>query len=419
MKKLEVRFTRQPGEEQRVGQLAEDRRRLYFEYDAEFLATGLNLSPFRIPFEAGLFEHTDRGFGPLPGLFDDSLPDGWGLLLMDRDLQTRRWDPAGVSVLDRLAWVGTHTMGALTYHPPVERAGGDSTVFELHDLARDAQAVLSGTARTVLPQLVRAGGSPGGARPKVLVGFDPGTGEIRSGEVDLPPGFEHWLVKFAAKGDGPDAGAVEYAYALMAGNAGIDMAPTRLFETAEGDRFFGARRFDRASPTEGQGRTPTNRRVHVHTFGNLIQANFRLPSNDYADLLKVTSLLTRNHEEVRRAFRRLVFNVAAHNRDDHVKNFAFCLSDECGEWSMSPAYDVCPASGPGGEHTMTVAGEGRQPGLRHLHQLAAGVSLSPGEADAIIGEVVAAVSNWTEHADAAGVSPAERDRIGKRMIRLV
>ena len=394
MKKLTVRFTRSPGESRRVGTLAEERGRVYFEYAPEFLATGLNLSPFRLPFEGGLFEHTDRDFGPLPGLFDDSLPDGWGLLLMDRCFRSRGLNPAEVSPLDRLSWLGTRTMGALTYHPPSERENVDASVFDLHDLARQSQKVLAGVAVDVLPQLLRAGGSPGGARPKVLVGFNPGTGYIVSGEDDLPAGFEHWIVKFAASTELSDAGAIEYAYALMAGAAGIDMPPTRLFETAEGDRFFGAKRFDRDG----------NQRSHVHTFGNLIQSNFRIPSADYADLLKATSLLTRNHQDVLRAFRRMVFNVLAHNRDDHVKNFAFIMDNATGDWTLSPAYDLLYTPGPGGEHTMTLGGEGRNPGRPHLLRLAEQAEVPKQEATAIIEAVQAAVVRWQDFATQAGIS---------------
>ncbi|MEK7270137.1 MAG: type II toxin-antitoxin system HipA family toxin, partial [Planctomycetota bacterium] len=337
MKKLHVRFVRGPSDSLAVGTLAWERGRVYFEYDPGFLATDLNLSPFRLPFQGGLFEHADLAFGPLPGIFEDSLPDGWGLLLMDRHFRTRGLDPAAIGPLERLSWLGTRTMGALTYHPPTERDAAEPGVFDLHDLARQSQSILSGAAVEVLPQLLRAGGSPGGARPKVLVGFHPGTGNILSGADDLPEGFEHWIVKFPARSDDPEAGAVEYAYALMAAEACVDTPKTRLFETRQKDRFFGARRFDRDG----------NRRFHVHTFGNLIQANFRIPSNDYADLLKATSVLTRNHEDMVRVFRRMVFNVASHNRDDHVKNFAFLLDDKTGEWRLSPAYDLTYAAGPG------------------------------------------------------------------------
>jgi serine/threonine-protein kinase HipA len=237
----------------------------------------------------------------------------------------------------------------------------------------------------------------------VLVGFNPATGSIVSGEDELQEGVEHWIVKFAAKEEKADAGPIEYAYSLMALAAGIDMPETRLFETREGDRFFGVKRFDRRG----------NCRFHVHTFGNLIQADFRVPSADYADLLKATSLLTRNHQEVLRAFHRLVFNVLAHNRDDHVKNFAFILDATTGDWRLSPAYDLLFTTGPGGEHSMTVAGEGRNPDRSHMLQLARQADISEREAEHIIEEVLSAVSSWPDHAKQAGVSAAGIIRIRK------
>lgn len=408
MKKLDVRFTRCPGDSQPVGTLAEDRGRVYFEYAAEFLTTGLNLSPFRLPFEPGLFEHRDRDFGPLPGVFDDSLPDGWGLLLMDRHFRSLGRNLAAISPLDRLAWLSARTMGALTYHPSGSRDDSDASVFDLHDLARQSQEVLAGSAVDVLPQLLKAGGSPGGGQPKVLVGYNPDTGDVISGEDDLPDGFEHWIVKFMAKEDNPDAGAVEYAYSLMAREGGIDMPTTRLFETAEGDRFFGIKRFDRDG----------NHRYHIHTFGNLIHSNFRIPSADYADLLKATSLLTRNHQDVLRAFRRMAFNVLAHNRDDHVKNFAFIMDDKTGDWALTPAYDLLFTPGPGGEHTMTIAGEGRNPTRQHMLKLAEQADVSEREATATIAEVQAAVTRWPDHAADAGVSNSTANRIAQAMPQL-
>ena len=392
MKKLRVQLSRGLGEPLFVGTLAEERGGIYFEYAPGFLSIGVNLSPFRLPFKSELFQHADHEFGPLPGLFDDSLPDGWGLLLMDRHFRSLGRNPAEVSPLDRLSWLGTRTMGALTYHPPTELEGASGRVFDLHELARQSQEILAGAAVDVLPQLLRAGGSPGGARPKVLVGMH--GDRLRSGEDDLPEGFEHWIVKFSAKNDKPDAGRVEYAYGLMAVAAGIDMPPTRLFETAEGDRFFGVKRFDRDG----------NRRFHVHTFGNLIQANFRIPSTDYSDLLKVTSVLTRNRQDVLRALRRMVFNVATHNRDDHVKNFAFIMNDAHGEWTLSPAYDLSYASGPGGEHSMTLLGEGKNPGREHILRLAEQAGVTKRQASSIIDEVRSAVDRWKAFAGKAGVS---------------
>ncbi len=393
MRKLDVRLRRGPGDDVSVGTLAEDHGRIYFQYDATFLHRGLELSPFRLPLQPGLIEHRDREFGPLPGVFDDSLPDGWGLLLMDRHFRTLGLQPGAITPLDRLAWLGQRTLGALTYRPSTDEDDVDNLRLDLHDMAQEAHAILIGATREVLPRLLRAGGSPGGARPKVLVSLRLDRDEVISGADDPPLGYEPWIVKFAAPTDHDDAGPIEYAYSLMAREAGIDMPATRLFATADGGRFFGVRRFDRDG----------HRRVHVHTFGNLIHADFRIPSSDYADLIKATSLLTRDQRQVTRAYRRLAFNVAAHNRDDHVKNFAFTLDERSGEWSLSPAYDLVFASGPGGEHSMTVAGEGKHPQRAHLLRIGEQAGLSAREVGEILEDVRSAVAHWPAHADTAGV----------------
>ncbi|MFH1807654.1 MAG: type II toxin-antitoxin system HipA family toxin [Pseudomonadota bacterium] len=403
MRKLEVRFTRSSDDERVVGTLAEDRGRTYFEYAPAFVETGLNLSPLKIPLETGLFEHRDLAFGPLPGLFDDSLPDGWGLLLMDRHLRSLGFPLAEVHALDRLAWLGRRTMGALTYHPPAEPAETTARFLDLQTLAEHARQVLEGKVSEVLPELARAGGSPGGARPKVLVGFDPGEERLLSGADELPESHEHWIVKFTPRGEGDDDGAIEYAYALMARAAGIAMPACRLFETSTGDLFFGVRRFDRER----------GRRLHMHSFGNLIHSNFRVPSLDYADLLKVTSVLTHNHQDVIEVFRRMVFNVLAHNRDDHVKNWAFLLDDGSGEWRLSPAFDLSPSSGPGGEHSMTVAGEGKSPQREHVNALAKSAGIGRAGRDEIVDQVTAAVRSWPRFARKAGLARESVARVGE------
>ena len=317
---------------------------------------------------------------------------------MDRFLRARGSALTEVSALDRLAYLGTRTMGALTYHPPSDPFDGDPQLLDLHELARASERVLRGSAEEVLPQLLRAGGSPGGARPKVLIGVH--GKQIVSGEEDLPPGFTHWMVKFAGESDSADAGPMEFAYASMAKRAGISLPPTRLFETDEGGRYFGVQRFDRDG----------DRRHHVHTFGNLIHSNFRIPSCDYAQLLEVTRILTRNHEDVLECNRRMVFNVLAHNRDDHVKNFAFRLG-ELGDWEPAPAYDLVYSTGPGGEHTMLVAGEGRSPTRGHMLELAAPAGVSNREAGTILEEVAAAVSQWKAEARQASVSPVTAEDV--------
>lgn len=380
----------------------ENRGRLYFEYDPEFLQDPLWLSPFKLPPEPGLLEHRDRDFGPIFGLFDDSLPDGWGLLLMDRFFRQRSIDPRTVSVLDRLAYLGSRTMGALTYRPPTHGLDRDLQLLDLHELAQASDQVLRGTTDEVLPQLLRAGGSPGGARPKVLVGVR--GDEIISGEDELPSGFSHWIVKFSGQGDPEDAGAIELAYAHMAKDAGIDMPSIRAFDTPQGQRFFGVERFDRQD----------DQRFHVHTFGNLIHANFRIPSCDYQQLLHTIRVLTRDHRAVLEGFRRMAFNVATHNRDDHAKNFAFKMTHG-GQWQLAPAYDLMVADGPGGEHTMTVAGEGRDPGRRELLAVAESAELSSQEVEPILEEVTEVVGRWRRYGEDAGVGRRSLDWVESRL----
>ncbi|GAB6145572.1 type II toxin-antitoxin system HipA family toxin [Desulfocicer niacini] len=404
MKKLNVIYSKAKGDTLPVGQLATSGHKLYFEYAPSFLVDPLWLSPFKLPPKPGLFEHKDLDFAPLFGLFDDSLPDGWGLMLMDRFFTSQGIDVAGVSILHRLAFLGNATMGALTYEPALPHEKESANVFDLQRLAEQSREIIEGRSDTVLPQLMRAGGSPGGARPKVLVGVD---GEkIISGEDDLPEGFEHWIVKFNAGNDLPDAGAVEYAYSLMARDAGIVMPETRLFQTGSGESFFGIKRFDRQA----------NRRYHVHTLGNMLHVNYRIPSMDYQAFFKVIKVLTKNHQDLLRGFRQMVFNVFANNRDDHVKNFAFML-DDSREWTLTPAYDLTYSPGPGGEHSMTVAGEGQQPRARDFIQLGQEAGLSRSEVNDCLDRVLLAVNRWTDHAQTAHVMETSKDKIEQSINR--
>jgi serine/threonine-protein kinase HipA len=397
MRKLEVRLDW--GDEERVvGTLAEQERRIYFEYDADFLGSALQISPFKLPLRAGLFEHTEREFAAVFGVFNDSLPDGWGLLLMEREFRRRGFDSARLTPLDRLAYIGTRGMGALTYHPPTAAEDGEQGLaIDLGALARQAERVLEGSAEEILPALRIAGGSPAGARPKVLVGVR-GDGRIISGTSDLPEGFRHFLIKFGAREDPSDIGTVEAAYARMAECAGIDVPATRLFETADGGRYFGVERFDRDG----------NKRLHMHTLGGLLHASHRIPSMEYEGLLRVTLVLTRDHRQVEEAFRRMVFNVLAHNRDDHVKNFSYLMGGN-GEWRLAPAYDLVFSYGPGGQHTMAVAGEAAHPTERDMRCVAEACDVEMRRSREIIQEVHEAVQQWPRFATEAGVS-AETER---------
>ncbi|MDB4947986.1 MAG: hypothetical protein JWM27_635 [Gemmatimonadetes bacterium] len=351
----------------------------------------------------GLIEHPDRDFAPVFGVFGDSLPDGWGLLLMDREFRKQGLNPTRMSPLDRLAYIGARGMGALTYHPATTPSTVDGMELDLDALARQAERILEGSPEAVLPALRVAGGSPGGARPKVLVGVDDGSGRIVSGAAELPAGYRSFLLKFGTAADGPEIGAVEAAYASMAEEAGIEVPPTRLFETEEG-RYFGAERFDRRS---GQ-------RVHMHTLSGLLHASHRIPSVDYDGFLRATLLLTHDHRQVEEAYRRMAFNVLVHNRDDHVKNVSYLMETD-GTWRLSPAYDLVFSDGPGGEHTMSVAGEARRPGTAEMLRVAKDAGIDPRRAQGMIDEVRDAVEQWPRFAEATGVSGELTHRIDQTL----
>lgn len=403
MRKLEVRLDW--GDEQvLVGTLAEQERVIYFEYDSAFIARALPISPFKLPVQPGVFEHREREFGNVFGVFNDSLPDGWGLLLMDREFRKRGHDPAGLSILDRLAYIGTRGMGALTYHPPAAHDDEGALQIDLDELAHQAERVLEGSAEEILPALRIAGGSPGGARPKVLVGVSE-DGHLISGTSDLPEGYRHFIVKFPSSEDVPDIGAVEATYALMAREAGIDVPTTRLFETGDGGCYFGAERFDR----------PGTLRLHMHTLSGLFHASHRIPSMEYEGLLKATMALTKDRRQMEEAFRRMAFNVFAHNRDDHVKNFSY-LMDRSGEWSFAPAYDIVYSQGPGGEHTMAVGGEAARPTGRDMLRVAEDCDVASRRAREIIQQVRDVVNQWPRFALAMKVSNETVSRIEKMIV---
>ena len=340
MKSLDVIFKPQ---DIVMGRLHENKGKILFEFTDEFIGLGLNVSPFHLKLAQGIQTSSASFRHGLHGLFDDSLPDGWGLLLMDKNLRARGMKEP-FTALDRLAYIGDNAMGALSYRPSLEQDDNGNELFDLQEVANHSVNVFEGIITDVLPILARAGGSPGGARPKVLVGIH--GKQMISGECDLPDGFEHWLIKFAAKKDLKTAGVMEYSHYQMALDAGLNMMESRLFSVGE-YQFFGTKRFDRIN----------HKRIHVHTAGNLIDADFRSPSLDYESLIKLTRILTRNESDVLLMFRLMVFNVAIQNQDDHAKNFSFIMDDH-GEWRLSPAYDLTRSIVPSNQHATSVNGKG-------------------------------------------------------------
>jgi serine/threonine-protein kinase HipA len=297
-----------------------------FEYDTAYLITGKSISPFNLPLKPGLFTAKHIPFAGGFGVFADSLPDGWGNLILDRYLKSKGIEPDKLTILQRLALVGSSGRGALEYYPDLSDSTADEKInFDL--LAAETQKILaSNHTGDSLDTLYKYGGSPGGARPKVFVTVD----------------GKEWLVKFNATTDPDNIGEIEYQYSLLAKKCGINMPETRLFE----GKYFGVERFDR---------TPAGK-IHTISAAGLLNADYRIPCLDYLDLLKLCHILTKNMEEVEALFRLMAFNVAINNRDDHAKNFSFQLIN--GEWKLAPAYDLLPSNGFNGFHTTTVNNNG-------------------------------------------------------------
>lgn len=343
------------GENFDLGLLADDGQQLLFEYAQSALDRGLQLSPLRLPLQAGALGDFPRHQLRLPGLVSDSLPDGWGMLLMDRLFRQRGVDVSQVSPLERLAVIGRRTMGALTYLPESESPLTLANV-NLHTVAAEVQEAMAGESEPVLRELLLMGGSPHGARPKVLVNVDP-IGN-RMWNVEDAPGVP-WLVKFPAETEHAEVCAIEALYADLVRMCGIDMPDTHHFDLSQSGAAFGIARFDRY---EGL-------RVPVHTAAGVAHADFRVPELDYVNLLRLVRFISQDMREVERAFERCVFNVVFNNRDDHAKNFSFRMELD-GQWRVSPAYDTTFNVGPAGEHQMDICGEARVPGREHLLKLA-------------------------------------------------
>jgi serine/threonine-protein kinase HipA len=386
--------------EHKVGTIAESpNREIYFEYSPEWLLDGFSISPYFLPLAPGLKREETLIFEGLFGAFDDSIPDGWGLLLMDRFFRTKGMSPESLSPLDRLSYIGDSGIGALSYVPSIEGVVEPIDTLDLGVVAAQAERIAAGSPEEILPVLRAAGGSSGGSRPKVFIAFNPSSGLVSTETSAHGDGFEQWLVKFRATVDPVDAGAIEAAYAEMARAAGLDVPPTRLFETSAG-RFFGTKRFDRG---------PGSTRIHTHTFGGLVHSDFRHPNRDYEEFLSVTFDLTKDFAQVEQAFLRAAFNVMAHNRDDHVRNHAFIVKPD-GRWGLSPAYDITHSDGVNGEHNMTVSGKGR-PGTKDLLKLAVSAGIPHKGAIESMAMVSASLGRWSEFAEKAGVSEESRRRI--------
>lgn len=365
IKRLDVLY-----HDRKVGTLAVYKEYLTaFEYDKDWLHDGFSISPFSLPLRSEVFIPRLQPFDGLFGVFADSLPDGWGRLLVDRLLRRHRIDPSRMNSLDRLAVVGSSGMGALTYHPEAFLSAG-TPIADLDVLAAECRRLLQTDDSSRLDDLFRLGGSSGGARPKVLTQID----------------GEEWIIKFPSSCDSPDIGCQEYAYSLCARECGIEMEETRLFPSALCSGYFGTRRFDRhASGAESE-------RLHMLSAGALLETSHRIPNLDYDTLMRLTLALTKDSAELLKLYRRMCFNVFAHNRDDHSKNFSYLYLEAEKRWRLSPAYDLTYSYSLNGEHATAIHGNGNAPGLYDLLAVAKDAGISAGTARRIASQVQECVS---------------------------
>lgn len=402
-----------------IGAVSQGNTRNAYDFQFDYLQKDiknyfpLNMPPRIRPYSfPGLSMDTWHG---LPPGIADSLPDKFGNSIIDAELARRGASSSDVSVLDRLAYTGRRAMGALEFHPNNGPALPAPTSLDLNKLVHDARKAVAGTLGTdaesesALAQILAVGTSAGGARAKAVVNLDPVTNELTPGQLPRK-GADSWLLKFdgvkdQTLGDGSGFGRIEYAYSLMAREAGIDMPQTQLYEE-NGRAHFMTRRFDRPGDV---------RRLHMQTLCAMAHLDYNtVHVHDYAQLQQTIKALGLGQEAANEAYRRMVFNYAAWNCDDHTKNHSFLMTPD-GEWSLSPAYDVAFSyredSKWVSEHLMAVNGKFLHVSRSEMLDFAETHGIAG--AKSIIADVNDAISRWAEFADKAGVPPEDRADVEK------
>lgn len=349
-----------------VGKLAEMAdRRIAFQYDDEWLRDGFAISPLSLPLKGNVFvpPETSRDyFGGLFGVFADSLPDSWGQLLLTRYLESVGIKREKISTLDRLAYVGRSGMGALEYFPSKEtRANFNTGKLDFDKIAEECDNILSSKTSDRLDVLYKMGGSSGGTRPKIFLSEDQ----------------KEWIVKFPSKDDPAISGVREYDYSLCAKKCGIVMTETALTPSFVCGGYFKTERFDRIGKDK----------VFSVSFAGLLETDFRVPFCDYETYFRLVQVLTKDNSfDKEQLFRVMCFNVAAHNLDDHTKNFSFTYTNENG-WRLAPAYDLTYSNTYWGEHTTSVNGKGKDITREDLIKIGAEAALSKGLCEKCIDEI--------------------------------
>jgi serine/threonine-protein kinase HipA len=411
--------------------LEEGARTSAFQYEPAFLVSGIELAPITMPLSRRIYQFPslpEEAFYGLPGLLADSLPDRFGNALIDAWLATQGRRPESFNAVERLCYIGVRGMGALEFAPAMGPPLQRSAKIQVDELVKLASEVLThraslqvsfapGRRHEGLQEMLRVGTSAGGARAKAIVAWNRDTNEVRSGQVKAPDGFDYWLLKFDGVSANKDKEledpkgytVIEYAYALMAADAGIEMSESRLMEEG-GRRHFMTRRFDRLSD---------GGKLHMQSLAALAHFDFNSAgaySYEQAfDVIKRLGLSMRAREQ---QFRRMIFNVVARNQDDHVKNIAF-LMDKTGAWSLSPAFDVTYAYNPTGSwtnrHQMTVNGKRNDFTREDFAAVAQAAGLKRGKHEAILSEVMDTVKEWPRYAKTAGVLGSHRDQITRNL----
>jgi serine/threonine-protein kinase HipA len=403
IKKLLVSI-RLANEEVSIGELVSVSKGIYFKYFPSFIERGIQISPFKLKLGAEIRQADAMPFDGLFGVFADSMPDGWGRLLLDRALAEKGMRNASLPLLNRLAFVGSNGMGALTYKPEMEIEHLLRFEFELDAIASSSKQVLEGLESKVIDKLFALGGSSGGARPKILVAFNNRTKEIMGSNQILPTGFEHWLIKFPSSNDSIDIANIEFAYYKMALDAGIEMSECRLFTGESNKQYFGTKRFDRVEKSC----------IHMHSAAGIMHDNFRQSNLDYGNLMDCAFKLENDVIAYEKILRLAAFNVFAHNRDDHSKNFSF-LMNSIGMWRAAPAYDLTFSSSIHGMHSTMIAGESANPTKKNLLDL--GRYFKVNNSEKIIDQVYSVVQNWRFYAEKSGVGKQSTKRIESVIVK--
>lgn len=401
-----------------------------FEYDPTWKRAGVELSPLHMSLKESRSVYVfptlpEATYFRLPALLADALPDDFGNALIDAWMAQRGIVKSSVTVLDRLAYMGKRGMGALEFRPARGAHKESSAPVEMKELVEEARRLVQGTfsvdheAKAALANIIKVGTSAGGARAKAVIAWNPATDEVRSGQFDAAPGFEHWLLKFDGVGKdeelgtGEGYGRIEFAYYLMATAAGIRMSDSRLLEE-NGRAHFMTKRFDREVIG---GKTLKH---HIQTLCAINHLDFRQRgTHDYSQLFMTASELALDDDALNQIFRRMAFNVMGRNCDDHTKNFGFILR-QGQPWSLSPAYDVTHAYNPMGkwtyQHLMSVNQKFKDISKADLLEVANRFSVRKPEN--VLSDVRSAIDSWSQFAKRANLSPSLQKRVAYDLLQL-